>query len=202
MSIRHRILDAAVRVFADTGYRGATTRRIAHVAEVNEVTLFRHFGSKDELLREALQQIAAQAGEVALPAEPVNPQRELTRWARAQHEQLVRLAPVIRTCMGESVEHPEMAQCAQNHPMRVATELRTYLRNLQKCGLADDSVDVGSATGMLIGALFNDALGRAVMPDLFSYSAADAPGRYVKLFLRAIGAPAGTTRPSSKARSE
>ncbi len=36
-----RILDAAMRVFGRDGVSGATTREIARVARVNEVTLFR-----------------------------------------------------------------------------------------------------------------------------------------------------------------
>ncbi|HET8686029.1 MAG TPA: TetR/AcrR family transcriptional regulator [Methanosarcina sp.] len=49
-----RILDAALRVFASEGYTGATTRRIAEEANVAEVTLFRKFQSKENLLREVL----------------------------------------------------------------------------------------------------------------------------------------------------
>jgi len=44
-------LDAAMKVFVREGYRGATTRKIAEEAEVNEVTLFRKFKSKDNILR-------------------------------------------------------------------------------------------------------------------------------------------------------
>jgi AcrR family transcriptional regulator len=46
---RERILDAALAVFAEKGYAGATTRGIARTARVNEVTLFRRFGSKKAL---------------------------------------------------------------------------------------------------------------------------------------------------------
>ena len=49
-----RILDAALKVFASEGYTGATTRRIAEEANVAEVTLFRKFKSKENLLKEVL----------------------------------------------------------------------------------------------------------------------------------------------------
>ncbi|HVS46954.1 MAG TPA: TetR/AcrR family transcriptional regulator [Verrucomicrobiae bacterium] len=45
-----RILLAARDAIARKGKRGATTREIADVADVNEATLFRHFGSKEALL--------------------------------------------------------------------------------------------------------------------------------------------------------
>jgi AcrR family transcriptional regulator len=54
MSTEQRILDAALKVFASEGYTGATTRRIAEEANVAEVTLFRKFQSKENLLKEVL----------------------------------------------------------------------------------------------------------------------------------------------------
>jgi TetR/AcrR family transcriptional regulator len=49
-----RILDAALKVFSSEGYSGATTRKIAIEANINEVTLFRKFQSKENLLKEVL----------------------------------------------------------------------------------------------------------------------------------------------------
>jgi AcrR family transcriptional regulator len=52
---RQRILDAALKLFGTIGYTRATTRAIAEQAGVNEVTLFRHFGSKQNLLLACIQ---------------------------------------------------------------------------------------------------------------------------------------------------
>jgi AcrR family transcriptional regulator len=54
MDTEQRILEAALRVFATEGYTGATTRKIAEEANVAEVTLFRKFKSKENLLKEVL----------------------------------------------------------------------------------------------------------------------------------------------------
>src|ERR1700746_862093 len=51
---RQRILEAAEKVFSRNGFQGATTREIAREAQVNEVTLFRHFRTRDDLLRETI----------------------------------------------------------------------------------------------------------------------------------------------------
>lgn len=58
-SIRSRLLEAGLDLLADQGYRGATTREIARRAGVTEQTLFRHFGAKNALLREAVQHFTA-----------------------------------------------------------------------------------------------------------------------------------------------
>src|SRR5262245_35523995 len=82
METREAPLRAVIMVFAETGTPGATTRRIAHKAGVNEVTLFRHFRSKNDLQRATLQFFAGQAARLALPDDPVDPRSELIRWWR------------------------------------------------------------------------------------------------------------------------
>src|SRR5207342_2792741 len=51
---RRLLLDAARQLFARQDYRSTTTREIAEAAGVAEHLLFRHFGSKAALFREAL----------------------------------------------------------------------------------------------------------------------------------------------------
>ena len=74
MDVREQLLEAAVKVFAIAGFRGATTRRIAQEAGVNEVTLFRQFGSKEGLILEAvLRSVERLQDEAVLPTVPANP---------------------------------------------------------------------------------------------------------------------------------
>jgi AcrR family transcriptional regulator len=51
---RRLLLDAARELFAQRDYRSTTTREIAEAAGVSEYLLFRHFGSKAGLFKEAL----------------------------------------------------------------------------------------------------------------------------------------------------
>lgn len=57
MSVRvtdDRVFDAVLDIVSTAGYRGATTRRIAETAGINEVTLFRRWGDKKRLLGAAI----------------------------------------------------------------------------------------------------------------------------------------------------
>lgn len=47
---KNNILKAAIRIFGEKGYKAATTREIAEEAGVSVGTLFRSYGSKEELL--------------------------------------------------------------------------------------------------------------------------------------------------------
>lgn len=52
---RWRLLLAATEVFAESGYRAATTREIARRAEVNLAAIHYHFGDKAALYREVFR---------------------------------------------------------------------------------------------------------------------------------------------------
>lgn len=49
-----KLLDATMELISEKGYFGATTREIARLAGVTELTLFRHFGTKERLFEELL----------------------------------------------------------------------------------------------------------------------------------------------------
>lgn len=54
---RKQILDSALKVFIEKGYNGTTTQEIANAADISEVTLFRHFSSKQEIFMEGIEPI-------------------------------------------------------------------------------------------------------------------------------------------------
>jgi AcrR family transcriptional regulator len=56
---RETVLDAAIRVFARTSYRGAGTAEIAQEAGVAEPTIYRYFDSKRALYLAALERCGA-----------------------------------------------------------------------------------------------------------------------------------------------
>ncbi len=53
---RKQILDAAIDVFGEKCYHGATTREIARAAGVSERTLFLYFENKKDIYRQAVRQ--------------------------------------------------------------------------------------------------------------------------------------------------
>ena len=48
------IYRAAMQVVSERGYAGATTKQIANAADVSEMTLFRKYGNKAELIKQAV----------------------------------------------------------------------------------------------------------------------------------------------------
>lgn len=185
--IKNRILAAAARVYSQHGFRGATTRLIATEAGVNEVTLFRTFGSKAGLLQEMLQ------AQVTLHAAPIlsddisDPQSTLTEWCASLIEYVREHAHMIRKTIAEAEERPDAACAACEGPSTAGVSLTLYVERLVESGAAEQGVDVHTAVSMFMSAIFGDALYRDVMPRSFPQPLQDAAGKYVATFLRAVG---------------
>lgn len=193
---RQRLIEAAASVYATAGFRGATTRRIAEEAGVNEVTLFRLFGSKAALIEAAMLHHSAVplSDDRPLPATPRDPLAELTAWSQHRLATLRERRSLIRQQMGEIAERPEVTPCAGRTLEPMAVELRRYMAELHRAGFVDGATrrtagrneEAQAAGAMLMAALFGDAMGRDMMPDMYPQPADRAAELYVTLFLRAI----------------
>ena len=203
MISRERILEAAARVYAKHGFRGATTRLIAMEAGVNEVTLFRTFGSKGALLEAVLGPHCANAQSVELPESPKNPEAELTEFVQASLDRVREMRPLLVHTMGEIEERPEAAEFACRGRRAVHDTITGYLRRLQELGLANPDADVETAAVMLTGTVMSDAMARGFVPEVYP-PLDEAAGRYVQCFLQMMGVNkngAPSVRKKTRARS-
>jgi AcrR family transcriptional regulator len=110
-----RIVSTALELFARQGITDTTTRQIADQAQINEVTLFRHFGSKHGLLLAVLQECLqkylqlTQVGESLMVTE-VSSQKDLTRFLRyymqSSLQALESVPELMRSLVGEAGQYP------------------------------------------------------------------------------------------------
>lgn len=198
MNRRNEILAAAAEVFAQHGFRGSTTRRIAEAAGVNEITIFRQFGSKEALISEAMKHMTDSAGLASLPEIPSDPERELTEWSESFIKHLRLRSSIIRKTMSEIEERPEMSECASSVPIEASNELCKYLVALKRQGRTSEKFDPITAAAMLMGAIFSDAMGRGMMPDVFPQPQEKAAHMYTVLLLRALGVEIKSRRTTNK----
>jgi AcrR family transcriptional regulator len=204
---RAKLVAAAARVYGEFGFRGATTRRIADQAGVNEITIFRQFGSKEALINEAVRTHAVRPPFPNLPLVPADPRSELTEWADVVRAHMSDARSLVRRMMSEMEERPVVAPCIGEGPMRAASQLHAYVGRLSTHGFlpADSETgagpDISAATSMLMSALFADAMGRDLMPAMYPEPAERAPAAYVEIFLRALGARLTPRTASSTASS-
>lgn len=109
-STRQRIIYAALELFAAQGVTETTTRQIAELAQVNEVTLFRQFGNKHGLLLAVIEDSAlfTYLGESLV--EPTKPTssvgQALKDYASGRLQALERVPEFVRSVVGEAGQYP------------------------------------------------------------------------------------------------
>ena len=186
---RARILKAATEVFAALGIAGATTREIARVAGVNEVTLFRHFQSKEQLLAAVVQQVTAlQAEALANQDEWTgNLHIDLLHYAWLYNNMLEEHEALVRMFIGEAKRHPEAAiQVLRETVQPLREKLMAYLRNSVEQGNVRPDVDLLTAVDMFTGMLLSGMLRRNTTPVPRGYSRDRYIESCVELFVRGI----------------
>lgn len=110
--MRQRLIEAARAEFSEKGIECATTRGIAERADCNEVTLFRHFESKQKLLAAVVQGTSEEfsnlcechgdfSGDLRV---------DLERFARVYNESLERCEGMARALIGEGRRRPTLCK--------------------------------------------------------------------------------------------
>jgi len=188
---RQLILSAAARVFARDGLEGATTRAISREAGVNEVTLFRHFGTKEHLIEAVVGSAFGSEGkpEAGPGRGGRNLRADLAVFARRYEALLTANLPLIRTMVGEIHRHALCQRQALKGifwPMRSALVER--LRLARSTGEAKPGLNPAIAADIFAGAIFAGVLRRANSAGKAEYSAASYGETCVDVFLNGIRA--------------
>lgn len=108
--VEARLLQAALELLAERGYRGATTKEVARRAGVSEVTLFRRFGNKEALFKAALSAFVPQGFLERLPREDTPLEEGLGELLAAYLELLEARRALLPKLLSELLRHPELGQ--------------------------------------------------------------------------------------------
>ena len=190
---RERLLDAAAVVFARDGLAGSTTREIARAAGVNEVTLFRLFQTKQNLLTAVLERVFAPS-----PKDRMKSPDTETDLSEIVREYAVSYAAGInknlalrRVLIGEIQhfqEHELMVIRGIFEPAR--QQLIARLRAAQEAGLARKEMDPGIVADQINAMVFMGVLKHS-LPTCREYSARDYLDACVETIVRAFEMPGG-----------
>jgi AcrR family transcriptional regulator len=136
---RAALIDAALQVFGERSYGGATTAEIARAAGVSEPILYRHFASKRDLYiacLEAMSSRLCEAAEAIIAAEP-----DPREWAFAIPKAIekVRKDAIYPSQMwvqavSEAGEDPELASYLRRHMRRMHDFVADIYRRAQAAG--------------------------------------------------------------------
>ena len=126
---RTRIMQAASQLFVEKGYAGTTTRAIAELARVNEVTLFRHFGTKEKLAKAIMDQFGgaaiAENLELRFSGDYV---QDLTLIGREMMKVMTERVDAMRMAICEAGNFPEFQQVVAENPRQLRQMLARYFQ--------------------------------------------------------------------------
>src|SRR3954471_23297101 len=185
---RERLLGAAARVFARDGLTGATTRAIAREAGVNEVTLFRHFRTRQRLLDAVVQEnfgLESARPRTVAPSATANLRADLIQHARQYEQLLQENLPLIRTMIGEIHHHGAHERKvfkAIFRPLRTALIAR--LEQARDEHELRREVDPAILSDLFGGMIFTGVLRRASAEIEKEYRASDYVSAAVDLLVR------------------
>jgi AcrR family transcriptional regulator len=150
-----QILEAALAVIVRHGYVGATTREIAAEAGINEVTLFRRFGSKANLLEAVVAEEAAR-----FAASGIGYSGDVEADLRAVYEFYASLmahrGQIVLGLISEVARHPELLAIMEK-PMGLMRRVAEILGRYQAAGvLVPEPLE--QTVSALLGPLFLSAV--------------------------------------------
>ncbi len=183
-----RILDACRRLYREGGPRALTTRAVATAAGVNEVTLFRHFNTKGDLVRAMVAHTVSGVSRDLPPPNPSVPLVDtLTAWARAYLEHLAPVADMVLASLAESRWDEEICACHAEFARQVPEALARHLEAIAAGGQLppQDFLPTAEMLHLLLLARLMTEHVAASPLDLGQYARDVA-----RVFAAALGAPA------------
>jgi len=165
---RLQILRVAVSLFSQKGFRGTTTKEIAHMAGVSEAMVFRHFANKDDLY-DAILDHKACSGDTLNP-EQIVAEAIAQKDDRAVFERLARAAldhhdqdpEFQRLLMYSALERHKLAEMFfEKFVLRVYELLGNYIGLRQQDGAIrkmEPALIVRAFVGMVIHHSLNNNL--------------------------------------------
>lgn len=136
-----KLLQAALELFSEKGYLGATTKEIAKRAGVSELTLFRHFKSKENLFTAVLNRYSflPKLRELLKEIEGKPLEKALLEIAQAFLLRLRSRKPLIKIMHTELSRYPkEVGDAFKRTIIMIHQELAQYFKTCQEKNLLKD----------------------------------------------------------------
>jgi AcrR family transcriptional regulator len=162
------ILDAALKVFAATGYTGATMDAVAAKAGVTKPTLYSYYPSKESLFqammlgkRDAMLDVFEHPSQQGMVADLL-----IFSWAYADTVMRPEMLSLARLIIGEVQRFPEIGRAYQaSGPDHLLRGIMRYLEDQRRTGrldFADTELAAQDLWGLILSAPRTQAL---YMPD-------------------------------------
>lgn len=185
---KEAIVAAGLKLFSEKGYLGATTKEIAKLAGVSEVTLFRHFSNKQNLFISVLQQYSflPQLRELTKDFQKKPLKEALKVIAINFLNELRAKRDLINIIHAEHKRYPEvLKEYFRNLSDSLITELAEFLRGYEREGILRDG-DIFLMAQAFFGLFFSYFHCEELKGAIPEYRDEEIVEEYLKIYLRGI----------------
>jgi AcrR family transcriptional regulator len=188
MDTKSRLLEATLLLVSEKGYLGAATREIAGRAGVTEITLFRHFGSKEHLFEEVLRKYSflPELKSIIADLDALSFEDALMLVGERYLHGLIKRRSLIKIMLSEINLYPEKVRAAYNSLIgEVRLTLAEFLEARRK---AEGGVSSIAAARAFLGMVFSYFLAEGIVKgkNITKKEARNTLAEIVRIFLGGV----------------
>ncbi len=164
-----QIYRAVMLVVSERGYEGATTKQMADAADVSEVTLFRKYGSKQQLVKQAISYVITKTNFASSVRYTGNVHADLLRVVQAYQDTAVKNGLFIFALFADLARHPELIN-SMKEPFNIFQSIGALIGRYQSEGVLKSEHPLHSVAKLLAPLVYISTIRNTklddTMPDL------------------------------------
>ena len=153
-----------MKVVTELGYVGATTKEIAKAANISEITLFRRYDNKLELVKQAIDATISKTDFDAATKYTGDVIADLIRVVNAYQGSAVKHGQLIFTLIVETLRHPELNEILIM-PLEIFGKVRSLISRYQAEGILRKEHPMETLAALLGPLMYSSMLKNASSQD-------------------------------------
>ena len=154
-----KIIELSYQLFLAQGYKQTTTKKIAELSGVNESTIFRIFGNKENLFHQSIAHYTDDILRIDNDGLTYgkNLEQDIYLLIKKNMELIKKTIPSFRLLIKTSLVEDKFLNEINTKTSNLQNHFKQYLIGMQKRGLIKDT-DFESLVDYIFGIIFNEAL--------------------------------------------
>ncbi len=155
--IDDEVFDAVMNLIIIYGYSGTTTKQMAEASGISEVSLFRKYGSKAQLVRMAVTSIAEKFDFESACRYTGKVEEDLLRIVKLYQDLAARHGQFMAMLLPELSRYPELGNVL-DRPVRVIKQIRGLIKKYQDAEILKKEQPLHTVSSLLGPLLYSSLL--------------------------------------------
>jgi AcrR family transcriptional regulator len=155
------IYQAVIQVVSERGFSGATTKQMAEAANVSEVTLFRKYSSKQEMVKQAISYILSETNFASAAHYTGDLSADLMRVVQAYQNAAVLNGLFIVSLLAEMSRYPDLID-SFNEPLNIFRSIAQLIARYQGEGQLKKENPLHAVAALLSPLMYITMLQRGI----------------------------------------